>query len=576
MISAEIVELIVIVGYFICILAIGFAFRKFNSDISDFFRSGARATWWLAGSSSFMAVISAYTFTGASGVAYEAGWSVAIIYVGTAIGFLINFIFLAPWFRQLRAITVPEVICRRFGVTTQQFYGTLFILMALITSALQLWAISIFISAIFGFHVYHIILIVGIVVTVYSSTGGSWAVMATDFVQSLVLVPITILLCVLAVIEIGGLGDFFGAIDESGLHGEFRIIKEPDEFPMGRFSLIWAIAIIIQQVISTNTMSAAQRYFGVKDGLEARKAALLSFTLMVVGSLFWFVPPMVSRLLYSDQVMGLQGNLSNPSESAFAIAALNLMPSGMTGIIVVSMLAATMSSMDSGINRNAGIFVRDIIPSICRTFGINIPGDPRQLVLARIFSLIFGLLIIGSAFYMASTGGTGLFDMVLRISAMLGVPLSVPLLLGLFFKKVPFWSAIFAVSMGFISSAFLSWGHIEFSLQSKIIINVFVTSIAFLVTRLFWKTSNSAYRDEVDNFFVVMKRPVDFEKEVGNGNDREQLKMIGTFTLGVGFCMLLLLLIPNSVFHRMGIFFVCLFMIFVGLLMIRYGYRSTK
>ena len=98
------VEYIVIISYLILLLAVGWYFKRFNKDTNDFLKGGCRGTWWLVGMSSFMSAFSAWTFTGAAGVAFESGFSVMIIYFGNALGFFINFLFIGPWFRQLDTI----------------------------------------------------------------------------------------------------------------------------------------------------------------------------------------------------------------------------------------------------------------------------------------------------------------------------------------------------------------------------------------------------------------------------------------------------------------------------------------
>jgi solute:Na+ symporter, SSS family len=105
---------------------------------------------------------------------------------------------------------------------------------------------------------------------------------------------------------------------------------------------------------------------------------------MSLGSFFWFIPPMVARLLYEADVLVMGAQLNNPAEAAFAVASINLLPLGMTGMIVVAMFAATMSSMDSGINRNAAVFVRDIYPALCRLVGRDTVGEKGLLLLGRI------------------------------------------------------------------------------------------------------------------------------------------------------------------------------------------------
>ena len=78
----------VLVFYFGYMLAISWVFRKFVTNISDYFRGGGKAVWWMVGGSAFMAAFSAWTFTGAASKAYTDGWPVMAIYVANAVGFV--------------------------------------------------------------------------------------------------------------------------------------------------------------------------------------------------------------------------------------------------------------------------------------------------------------------------------------------------------------------------------------------------------------------------------------------------------------------------------------------------------
>ena len=125
-------EYIVIGVYLALMLAVGAVFKRLNRNVNDYFRGGCKATWWLVGMSAFMSSFSAWTFTGAAGVAYESGFTCLVIYLGNASGFLLNFLFFAPWFRQLRLTTGPEVIRDRFGPATQQLYAAFGVLLGVL------------------------------------------------------------------------------------------------------------------------------------------------------------------------------------------------------------------------------------------------------------------------------------------------------------------------------------------------------------------------------------------------------------------------------------------------------------
>src|SRR5471030_2941337 len=100
----------VIAFYFVYILAVSWFFRRFVTNVSDYFRGGGKALWWMVGGSAFMMSFSAWTLTGAASQAYGDGWPIATIYVANALGFLISALYFAPRFRQMRVVTGIQAV----------------------------------------------------------------------------------------------------------------------------------------------------------------------------------------------------------------------------------------------------------------------------------------------------------------------------------------------------------------------------------------------------------------------------------------------------------------------------------
>ena len=97
-------------------------------------------------------------------------------------------------------------------------------------AAIQLWALAVFASSVFSLPLHATIVVIGCVVVFYSTTGGKWAVMATDFVQGIIMIPITLLLCYLALVKIGGFGPLFSYFSEPAFAQDFRFVKDPASF----------------------------------------------------------------------------------------------------------------------------------------------------------------------------------------------------------------------------------------------------------------------------------------------------------------------------------------------------------
>ncbi|WP_406684286.1 hypothetical protein N1F78_00730 [Seonamhaeicola sp. MEBiC1930] len=581
------IEYIVIIGYLALIIAVGLVFRKFSSNTDDYFRGGCKGTWWLVGSSAFMSAFSAWTFTGAAGIAYESGFTVMFIYGGNALGFFANYLFMGPWLRQMRVTTFPEAIAMRFGETTRYFYALYEVPIRILYSAMALYGLGIFCSAVFGYDINLVIIVCGIVVLLYSATGGRWAVMATDFLQGLILVPLTIIVAWLCLDQLGGIGNLFNQIEAHGLTEEYSLINSATIFG-GAYTWGWASAMVTKQFIIFNSMNAAPRYFSVKDGKEAKKAALLGGILMLLGSAIWLLPPIASRMLYPEQVLAF--DISKPAEASYAVASLNLLPVGLVGLIVVAIVAATMSSMDTGLNTNVAIIIKDIYPKISDYFKWKHIAERELMRKGQLITWIMGFLIVILSLYFAQQDGIGIFEIMLSVGALLLMPITIPLLWGLFIRKTPWWAGLFSIGCALIVSGiaffeipipFLGIGEtsnasVKWNYQQQFFGVFGIGSLGFLFSIFFAPEKTSEHRAKVDKFFKRMLTPIDFEKEIGEGNDLKQLKAIGQFGLAITGFVLLLLLIPNPTEGRIAILILAITIGIVSLLMIKASNSKTS
>ncbi|MGE9293519.1 MAG: sodium:solute symporter family protein, partial [Puniceicoccales bacterium] len=433
------IEYITLSLYLGVLLVLGMVFARFNKDLSDFVRGGGRGTWWLVGTSILMSGISAFTFTGNASAAYEAGPSLLVIYLANCMGFAAGGLFLGRWFRQTRAYTGADVVRTRYGVPVEQFSAVAGVFLGPFGAAIQLYALSLFASTVLNLPLIPVMVSICLIVVFYSTTGGKWAVMATDFVQALVMFVITALVFYLSLRAIGGFGEFFSYFKDPRFAEDFRFINDPGHFPGDRFTYQWAVVVFFMQFYGQISLSSAGRYIAARDGKEASRASWWGFIMMALGSLIWFVPPMVARFMFADEIMA--SGLEKPTETAYAFIAMKLLPNGMMGMMIAAMFAATMSSMDSGLNGQVGVIARNIIPRLRGALGYHKDLSPKtEIRICHIATLVLGALIICYALLLANQSEIALFDAYLIIGSVIGVPMGFPMLMGLWIKKLPKWS----------------------------------------------------------------------------------------------------------------------------------------
>ncbi|HPB32898.1 MAG TPA: hypothetical protein PLB62_15730, partial [Candidatus Sumerlaeota bacterium] len=449
-------------------------------------------------------------------------------------------------FRQMRATTFPEVIKERFDTLTAQFSIWISIVPGLLMNALTLLGVAVFTSAVFGFNMTLLIIVLGIVVILYSLVAGTWSIMATDFLQALILMPMALLITILSLKAVGGLSGLLEMIRAREMNDMLRLV---DSSPGSKFTSSWAAAMVLFVLVAYNSMGSALKYFACKDGREARKAAALAGILMLFGAILWFIPPIVARLQFSHLVESgnIAQNISQPAEASYAIISLQLLPRGLVGLVVVAMFSATITSLDTQLNSCAAMMTQDVYKPY-----IHPRASEREMLwVGQIVTIGVGVLIIIFSLHMARQTGRGLFDYMLKFGSLFGTPTIVPMFMAFFLRKTPPWSALVSICYAAIFSLFAWWGNFSYA---RSVFTIFTAgAISFAFTSFFWRYSSPAYKERVAAFYRKMFTPVDFEKEVGHANDLSQLRIVGYVALAIAFFIGLLGLLPNRLDARLQI-----------------------
>lgn len=567
--------------YLLFLVIVGVVFSSQNKNSDEYFKAGSKGTWWLVGINMFMAGISAYTFVGNALAIYQSGWSPLAIYGANFLSLLVCWMGLAALYRQLRVVTIAEVVRMRFGRRTEQLVAYIFVINNMIWSGLVLYGLAVFTQRLFPqTPAVWVILAVGLIVSTYCTIGGNWGIMANSFVQGLIMISMTILVAVLCFIKVGGVGDFFGMIKaDPVIAKQFRLISPQnttDGFWAVKYGITWFIFTGLAQFIAQTGIFQSVRYFAAKDGREACRASLFAAGLMAIGSFIWFIPPMTSRLLYSAQVMAAHSNPIKAPESAYVIASQNLLPAGLVGVMVVAMFSASVSSMDVGLNRNAAMLVRDMLPIFRRWLKLPEWDDAKQITAGKVTTFVLGLAVTAMALFYSQMQELSIFDLLLNMIAFLMLPMLIPMILCLIIKKTASWAVFASMLAGFLPSVIDKVFALEMSYQGKGFIVAVCSVTAFLISMLFYDRSPDEYKQRCKEFYDRMHTPIDFEKEVGGSTDYHQLKVIGILSMITGGLLSLLLLVPNELFGRICILCVCGFIILVGLLMVLAARRTAR
>ncbi|RME66708.1 MAG: transporter, partial [Verrucomicrobia bacterium] len=572
-----------VVFYLLFMLAVGIVFRRMSQDTSDYFRAGGCMPWWLTGVSAWMFSFSAWTFTGAAGKVYQAGTLVLAVFYASSVALLFTFFFTGIRFRRMRVITWMEAVRLRYGPFTEQFYTWFKLPLLLFFSGVSLNAIGVFLAAVFRLEMNTVLIALGVVVTLMSFAGGSWAVLASDFVQAFLVVTITICTAALTLSlpEVGGITGLIRRVPEN--HFDWTQSVRPE------FIFLWILSNLWLKFSDENNMERSSNYLMTRGDRDARLMALIPMIGMLVGPLIWFIPSMAATILHPDLASEFPG-LKQPQEAAFVAVALDVLPAGLLGLLISAMLAATVTTVDAGLNKNVGICIRNLYKPL-----IYPQASERHLLIAgRICTLVFGATIVWLALLVNRYRDTNLFDFMNQLAANFLIPLALPLIYGLFFRRTPNWSAWSTALVAGIASWIIgntvtpewlqSWMGWKTPLtpDEATYLKLAVTTLGgtvcigsawYFFTSLFYRHSPARDRERIEAFFRNLETPV--EADANTTRQDTVYRLLGRLCMAYGAFITTLILIPNDLTGRLSFLFCGGIMLVAGFIILRAGRRKA-
>jgi len=559
-------DFVVIAGYFLLVVWVGFYFRKKMKSPADYFAGGHKVPWWLAGVSHYMSSFSAFSFVAYAQMGYTYGWVAVTLFWVTVPACVMGGILFAGAWRQANIISPVEFLERRFNVYMRQVFAWAGIPMKIFEDALKIFATSLFLALGVHISVPWAIVACGVVTVGYTVTGGLWALVVTDYVQFLMKAIAILLLFPLALWKAGGITKSF-----EGLPPQFFQITN------GPYNWIYVIGFTVLIIISYNgSWALAQKYYSVDTPSDASKAAYLSAALNFVGAPIMILPAVIGRHFLPDLVA--QGRTAD----TYALLVLNLLPHGMVGIIIAALLSATMATVSADFSAIASVLTQDVY---CRLFRPD--SSSRKLVqVGRIITLLLGTLVVGCGLWIAFSGDHSLFQVMVVVAGVFIAPAFLPLLAALTVPQMNWKGALTGFIVGLMSGfAMLAvkawylpgvttpWVRNGFD-GITILVNTSITVLGmFLGTVVFGTTAGE--RQDARNFFQKPSPPL--ESLAKGPVDRPHEKPIAFMTVAVGLLLAVSGVMVGTWAGRLMDFGVALALVVLGAVMHwRSGQRRSE
>jgi SSS family transporter len=410
------IDYIVIALFSLLIIFIGLSFsRKSGSDMVSFFAAGGAVPWWINSLSLFMGFVSASTFVVWGSIAYSSGWVAISIQWAMSVAGLVTGFFIAPRWHKTKSLTAAEYICNRLGIRTQKTYSYIYLFIMVFLKGVCLYAVAIILQVATGVSLYWWIGLLGVVVVLYTTFGGLWAVVVTDVLQFIILLSAGLILLPLSFGKVGGISAFVNAI---------QLQQLPDFFALSdhKYTISFLLGFLCYNIFYLGGQwSFIQRYTSVSSPKESKKVGILFGLFYVISPVIWMLPPMIYRAI-NPGLAGIE------SEQAYMQMCKTALPSGMLGLITISLIFATNSSVQGFLNISAGVITNDLFKHVY-------PQTTEKILMrvAKLATLFIGLIVIVMGMLVPLMGGAT--NVILSVASITGGAMYFPLIWTLFSRK---------------------------------------------------------------------------------------------------------------------------------------------
>jgi solute:Na+ symporter, SSS family len=429
--------------YFILSIAIGLYYSKrAGKSLSEYFVSGRSLPWWLLGTSMVATSFSSDTPLAVTGIVLKDGVAGNWLWWNFMLGGALTILFFAHLWRRAEVVTEVEFIDLRYSGRAARFlrgFKALYlgVPVSCITFGWVTLAMVKIIQTVFGTSgVGAMAICLGLTIF-YTTLSGLWGVVATDMLLFGVAMAGSIILSVVSVEKAGGIGALVEAVKTAGAaNGKDYLSVFP---PLGQaLPLAFFVALFVQwwAVYYPGAEPggggwSAQRILAAKDPRHAVKGTLW-FTVAnyVVRPWPWILTALAALVVWP----GLAGAAPGEMEAAYP-RMIAFLPKGLAGIIVASLFAAFMSTIESIVNLSGSYLMNDFY----RPFVRRQASERHYVMVSR--ALVVGVSLAGAGFSFVLGSVKMGWQLIMELSAGIGLVL----LLRWYWWRVNAWSEIAAL-----------------------------------------------------------------------------------------------------------------------------------
>ncbi len=305
----QLIDWIVLTGTIVFIVWYGVYKSRGSRNVKDYIGGGRDAKWWTIGLSVMATQASAITFLSTPGQAYHDGMGFVQFYFGLPIAMIIICMVFIPIYHKLNVYTAYEYLESRFDRKTRTLTAILFLIQRGLAAGITIFAPAIVLSAVLGWNLTYLTIIIGVLVIIYTVSGGTKAVSVTHKQQMAVIFTGMIVAFFIILSYLPDSVSFQNALEIAGTGGKMDILDYSFDFE-NRYTL-WSGLIggsfLALSYFGTD-QSQVQRYLTGKSVRESQLGMLFNAFLKVPMQFFILLVGVMVFVFYQFNMAPLNFN----------------------------------------------------------------------------------------------------------------------------------------------------------------------------------------------------------------------------------------------------------------------------
>src|SRR6056297_59731 len=388
------INYIVLFGYLLSMVGVGFYFARKNSSTDDFFRGGKQIPWWAAGCSIFATMLSSLTFTGIPSKAYAQDWVYSVGNFTIPVVAIAAVFVALPFFRRIDATSAYEYLEKRFSRRVRWFGSASFTLFHVFRMAVVMSLTGLAMAVATPLTPVQSVLLMGGLSILYCTLGGIEAVIWTDTIQTVVLLGGAVV--AFGMLCLGTAGGFDGFLSTATAADKFTIANLHLS-PTSAQIALWVIVLgWIGQNLSSYSADQAvvQRYMTTATAKLAARSIWTNALLTIPATLLFFGIGTALFTFYRSHPEKLDPTIT--TDQVFPLFIAQEMPIGLAGLIVAGVFAAAQSTVSTSMNSTATAIVTDFLRPLhaCRSERGYLRSARLLTVCTGVLGTLLGLVFV--------------------------------------------------------------------------------------------------------------------------------------------------------------------------------------